>query len=226
MPTTKRSPAQSLAKKQPSYETRSEAVPGTVLSPRGSASLHELSQTHELIIDAVADLLTQGGHSDDIDSLLYAAMAHTRRRTYSRCCDDAVEVDGHASDFVRKNLSDWKTDLAIGWRRNRRGLRPDVDQKTISERIRFNTRERIWDSFEDFMSRAGFEDQALMLNVLSNHENRNRPAESKANEIYLATAFATEIDQSVAYLRVPVSMLAMAEKYISALRAIEDKAVA
>ena len=34
------------------------------------------------VVEAVAELLTSGGHQDDVDGLLYAAMAHQRRRRF------------------------------------------------------------------------------------------------------------------------------------------------
>ena len=62
-----------------------------------------------------------------------------------------------------------------------------------------------------------------MLNVLSNWDHRSFPAENGNDEIYLATAFAEEIDRNTAYMKVPKAMADQVQKYVDALRAIERK---
>jgi hypothetical protein len=124
----------------------------------------ELSRTHELIVDAVTTLLTSGGHRDEVDSLLYAAMGHTRRRTYGALTDDK-NASIQVTEFIRENFDQWRTDVAIGWRKNERAEPSAFEPKTIKDRIRATVRERVRGGFENFMIWASPEEQHLLLSI-------------------------------------------------------------
>jgi hypothetical protein len=42
-----------------------------------------MTRTHEMIVDAVTEILTSGGHQDDVDGLIYAAISRAPRPTRS-----------------------------------------------------------------------------------------------------------------------------------------------
>lgn len=199
-------------------ETTSRPVPAPFYRPE------QLSRTHEMIIDAVTSLLSHGGHPDDVAALTRAAMAHTRRRTVSAFCDDAGDINKRAMEFIDDRIDEWKEDLAAAWKENRRLERAEAEAKTITERIRVNTRESVTEHFDDFMLKASFEEQVLMLNVLVYHKSRSVAAENTISENYLASAFETEIGRNAFHLSVPERMVDDVENYIKALRAIDKAA--
>jgi hypothetical protein len=228
MPTaTKRtSPA-----KSPATPALSKELPEIAATPerRGPAPFYDpadLTRTHELIIDAVTTLLTTGGHTEDVDSLLYSAMSHTRRRTFSGFTEDQDEIARVIREFIKADFDNWKHDLVTAWRKNRRPDMPHVEPHSITERIRANTREDLASSFEDFMQQASPEEMRLMHAVMMDWESRHHVAEAGKNEMYLGMAFEYQLGHPRCYVRIPDHMVDRVEKYVEALRAIEDKAVA
>jgi hypothetical protein len=206
-------------------ELLAEQKPATVQPGRLSNEAADMSRTHELVLDAVTAMLTTGGHPEDVDRLLRSTMAHTRRRTYSGFGSVGDAADKGNKEFVQNHINEWKIDLAVFWSKNRRAERPEDAKETFTQIIRANTREKVWGLFEEFMANGSVDEQVLMLNVLSNRDHRNFPAEHKQDEIYLATAFAEEIDRCTAYMKVPKSMVEQTQAYVNALRAIERKEV-
>jgi hypothetical protein len=138
-------------------ETKTAAEPATRSVPAPLYQPETLGQTQELIIDAVTAMLTHGGHRDDVVRLVRSAMSHTRRRTYTDLIDDPAKLDRVAAEFIREDFGEWKEDLAATWKENRRPERAEAEAKTITERIRVNTRERVTDLFDEFMTTATFE---------------------------------------------------------------------
>jgi hypothetical protein len=216
-------PTKRTTAKQATTKTAT-AVGGTRSVPPPFYPTESLSQTQELITDAVTAMLTHGGHRDDVDRLVRAAMSHTRRRTYTNLIDDPAELNKVAADFIRDDFDEWKEDLAATWKQNRRPERAEAKAKTITERIRANTRERVTELFDEFMTKATFEAQTLLINVLNNHSGRSMTAEHMDAENYLASAFEAEIGRDVCHLRVPERMVDDVENYVRALRAIDRAA--
>jgi hypothetical protein len=210
-------------KTKPITPTKRHRSAQTAETPAAFYSPDELSKTQELIVDAVTELLTHGGDKGDVNLLLSAAMGHTRRRTVSRNTDDKEQIEKHVLDFIETNMGEWKTDLAIAWRRNRRPDRAAAEATTLTERIRTNTREKVRGAFEEFIIDAAYEEQVLMLNVLETRDGTSRGAAAKLNEIYLASAFSFEIGSDEAYMKVPGKLLGAVQKYIDALLAIEGR---
>ena len=187
----------------------------------------ELPKTHELIIDAVADMLHSGGRTEDVDALIIAAMSHVRRRWMVGIGPKAPETGSDALEFIRQEFNEWKAELVVGWKRNKwpEGA-PRFEPKTITEVIRFNVRARAEGVFREFMSHASPEELALMAEVLATRESQSFPSWSKSDEIFLATAFDDVVERrgQKSYIKVPGHLVDQVEKYIDALRAIEDKA--
>lgn len=205
------------------------AVPPKPTAPERQLPLDpsRLSRTHELIIDAVTTMLTMGGHRDDVEGLLTAAMAHTRRRTFVKGVgleDDDEKVAEVIADFVNSDFDDWKQDLVFAWRKNKRNDPPAFEPKTITDRIRANVREELTDQFEKFMGTASPEEQRFLAEVLVDYESRHSAAEVGEHELYLGMAFEYQLGQPRAHVRVPERLLDKVQKYVDALLAVEDRA--
>lgn len=183
----------------------------------------ELSRTHELIVDAVTSMLTTGGHRDDVDSLIYAAMGHTRRRTYGVSADDWNEHSDKITEYVHDEHLSWRTDLAIGWRKNERAEPSAFEPETIKDRIRATVRERVRRGFENFMSTAAPEEQRLLQSIFEVWESSSLPAEYGSDEMVLGDAFEFALGRNATFVKIPRRMLDKVQQYIDALRAIEDK---
>ena len=187
---------------------------------------NETSQTHELVIDAVATMLSFDSDSRDVDTLLVAAMRHIRRRTFAPMIDDHGEIDALAEDFVRKNFADWKADIVAECRKNR--AKPEaapLSLDTVTTKLRENARRMVIGGFEEFLSRASPEEIRFLHEVFVNCENQRLAAEQKQAEIYIASAFEMELTNT-RYLQVPARLVKQVEQYIAALRAVEGKVVA
>jgi hypothetical protein len=226
MATKRTSPATSPATKR-SLPVQ-EIPPATpVPAPAPSHDPAELSRTHELIVDAVTTMLSTGGHPADVDSLLRAAMAHTRRRTLEHCgVHDQAEAAREASKFIGEEYQEWKHDLVAAWRKNRRKEPGAFEPETITDRIRFNVRDTLTDQFEEFMGEASPEEQRFLSEVFLGWDSSHLSAECKRDELFLGNAFEFELGRNGCYIRVPKQMLDRVQKYVDALRAVEDKEVA
>jgi hypothetical protein len=185
-----------------------------------------MTRTHELIVDAVTAMLTRGGHRNDVDMLLRAAMAHTRRRTYdSFDADESVASDA-AAKFISTHYEDWRQDLVTVWRKNKLNPVPVLEPKSITDRIRANVRETLAGMFEEFLAVSSPEEQRFFLDVLRSFSSRNHPAEGGDSELFIATAFENELGRDRCHIQVPERMVDRVQAYVDALRAIDDKAVA
>ena len=177
MPNIKRSPAPPAktkavaVKKAPPVEPFSAraAVRATVGDPGPAIPYY---QPEDLAVltnsSSTRCALSTGGHPDDVDSLLHAAMAHTRRRTTSDHCDDPGK---HVSGFLRDHYEEWKHDLVAGWRKNRHNAPGAFEPKSITDRIRANVREDAAANFESFLETASPEEIRLMENILLDRES-------------------------------------------------------
>ena len=207
--------------------------PGTATTPTQPPAFiphyfnpNETSQTHELVIEAVATMLSRDSDSRDVDMLLTAAMRHIRRRTYSDLTDDQSEIDARAEEFVQKDFADWKADVVAEWRKNR--TTPEAESSsldTITAKLRENSRQVVIGSFEAFLSQASPEEIRFLREVFMNCENQRLAAEHKHAEIYIASAFEMELTNG-RYLQVPARLVKQVERYIDALRAVEGKELA
>jgi hypothetical protein len=224
MPNAKRSPAKSPAKTN--RETPTVASEPTRSSGPYSVGPERLSTTHELIIDAVSDLLTHGGFVEDVDGLIHSAMAHTQRRVLTPICKgQPAEIDKRATGYIRENFDQWKADLAIAWRANKRPEQPGFEAKTISQRIRASRRDQLLDRFGDFMRQATPEELYIMSDVLWLWDCGMVDPIDGVDEIPLGEAFGNALDRNDTYIRIPKDMRARVQRYVDALIAADDKAV-
>ena len=228
-------PATAKRQPRPTSHLKTVAARSTVtpvLAPEPGAHIpyfnpNETSQTHELVIDAVATMLSLDSDSRDVDMLLIAAMRHIRRRTFADLYDDEKELNIMVDKFVDRDFVDWKADIVGEWRKNR-NLTPERSSalNTITAKIRENARRLLIGSFDVFMVQASPEEIRFLFEVLNNWDGRHRTAEWKDEEIYVAGAFEMELNRNTRYLRVPERMTKQVQQYIDALRAIEGKEAA
>jgi hypothetical protein len=224
-------PAQSPAKQKQAANSASRVAGIPAETATGAVTLkvaaEELPRTHEMIIDAVADLLTHGGHADDANSLICASISHIERRAYEKGIGikDQKVISEAISHAIHEFHGEWKTDLAIGWRKNRRPETPPAfAAPTITGRIRANSRERMDDLLLKFAGSAAPEEQHLMIEILQVWDSVQSITPLRANgEIFLGEAFYATLGKDAAFIKVPSSMVDQVQKYVDALQAIENK---
>jgi hypothetical protein len=212
----------------PKTDTPAASPINDTAAPRfyGFPEPEDLTRTHELIVDAVTTMLTHGGHPDDVDTFLHAVMAHTRRRTFSQLVDDEAQMGTYVQKFIREQFNEWKTDLTVGWRKNKFPEQPQVTATSVTDRIRMNVRETVEGQFVGFMNEASPEEIRFLNEVFTDWDSRHLVAESRSDEIYLGMAFEYQLSgTSRGYIRIPERMMKQVQKYVDALRAIEDKEV-
>jgi hypothetical protein len=124
-----------------------------------------LSRTDALIADAVVQLLTYGGHREDVHLLTRCAMVHTRRRTFGCLVDDPATIRKLLEEFIESDMAHWKADLALAWRRNKRADPQAFEPETITERIRANVRDELRGHFEHFIKDAPPEESRFLDSV-------------------------------------------------------------
>jgi len=185
----------------------------------------EMNPTQELIVNAISDMLTHGGHEEDVDSLIVTAMTHLEHRQLDYLFNDKPEERKPLIDRrINAGFEGWKTDLAIAWRANKRKEFPESDAKTISEQIRTNGRDLLNDDFEEFLRDATPEETRLLTSILNTRNNGPWDRIKGSEEILLGMAFGYELGQNETYIRIPRGFRGKTQKYIDALQAIEDKA--
>jgi hypothetical protein len=204
--------------------TRTKAAKGRSARPREQHGERALGPAHEKIIDAVSDMLTHGGHEDDVDTLLVAAMSHIERRGLGELfSDDPARRNQIIARRISLVLAGWKTDLAAAWLANKRPDRAEFQAKTISERIRAREREVLIDRFEDFLGTATPEELRLLSAIFAARNNGIVAPIEGVEEIPLGDAFAGELDRNETYIRIPRDFGDKIAKYIQALQAKADK---
>lgn len=189
-------------------------------SPPAPKQIHErpeLPKAHELIVDAVADMLTHGGASSDVDALITAAMRH---RWGATSTDDDEDYMG---EFIRKTFEQWKSELTVYWGRNLRGQPGSFEAKTITDRIRENVRESLWDKFRKFIDCASPEEQHIMNEMLALWDPA-AGAYLRDDDIRLGYAFQCVLGNynETTMIKVPKRLLNKVQEYVDALRTEEN----
>ena len=215
--TTKTSPAESQAK------TNVQTVAPEPVTTRKAAPV--IPQTIDLITDAVSEMLTTGTSDRALNRLLLATIEHKTRRVYERGIgiEDEKEISEAVDRYIKRDFEPWKQDIFAVWRHNRRESPAAVEPSTITERIRLNARDVLESRLESFVGGATPEDIRFMSEVMVDWDNRHL---SQGDELYLGMAFEYQLDTPPGcYMRIPERLVSQVQKYIDALRAIEDKAV-
>lgn len=209
----------------PTKRTRTPKTPPATPAAVSDHRTPELSETHEVIIDAVSDMLAHGGREDDIDNLINATMSHANFRELGELFSGKPESLQETIDKrIENGMAGWKTDLSLSWRKNKRPQRPEFEPKTISDRVRARARDVLIDRFEEFLQEAKPEEIRLLGAIFHAREGGSFGAVEGVEEIPLGEAFAFELDRNDTYIRIPKGFRARVQKYVDALQAIEDRA--
>ncbi len=180
--------------------------------------------THDLIADAIGEMLTRGTTDSCLDRVLIAAISHISSRVYAHLDTDEAEIEKIINCDVDHYFRPWKTDILASWRNTRRDSPAAVEPKTVAERIRAEVREDVERQFEEFLDRGTPEEMRFLREVLTDHESRSHltPLSSDA-EMALGQTFDFALGDSRVYLRIPERIADQVQDYVRALRAIEDK---
>lgn len=178
----------------------------------------ELMPIQQLIADEVSDMLLHGGHSGDIESLLFAALGHYYFRMFlatagrSGQWEDA-ECRESAETCVIKSLPTWKNKLTSAWVENLRTT-PKPTPIDVVGRIRAGVMDDLRDAFGEFLSQGSPEDHRLLLLILQRvNESSLRDREGT---VALATVFAEQLG-TTAYIQVPERIREEVEQYANSL---------
>jgi hypothetical protein len=191
---------------------------------------HEFTQVQLSIIDAVSDIVVNGGDDEAMDELVHATAYHMQRREYLKLYEDRPEklanLDREVNDALIRHgmLNDWKTDLKIAQRLTKRAPAPERPEPSdVAGKIREAVRNDVEERLEDFMADASPEEMHLMREVLMDRESFYRP---RTDDLPLALGFNLALGEFQHVVKVPRRMLAKVENYLDALRAVEGKEVA
>ncbi len=122
--TAKRKPATQTKRAAGTRARRNGGKPATSPETAGVAAAapyrNELTRIQKIAIDALSDLIVNGGNGDDEDSMIHAALGHYWRRFWSESNRDPKELGDSVSKFIEDNYRDWQADLTLAWKMNRK----------------------------------------------------------------------------------------------------------
>jgi hypothetical protein len=217
--TQKQTPRRSVPTPRPA--TVPAAAPPAQPKPR------ELAPIQQFIADAVAHLIVNGGHDDDLDSILWHAIAHEWQRTTNYLVDEPQKAREGAEKRAGNVHQEYKAELLMAIRQNRKATPAEtIEPKTATERIRANLIDTLSYKFEEFLRDATPEERYLMLEILMDHDSGNHGSDA-FDELPLARAFDYALGIAAPeYVKVPYTMRKTVEAYIEALKAanVKDKA--
>src|SRR5438552_18777989 len=83
-------------------------------TPKPSPTVGELTSIQEQLADIVGDIILHGGHSEEVDPLLYAAVAHSWKMRFSNN-SDYPKLNDDAQEWAQKHWENWKQRLIRSW---------------------------------------------------------------------------------------------------------------
>lgn len=184
----------------------------------------EFNRTQEIIIDAVSDMLTAGGHQDSLDALVMACADHYTRRVWTSLINDPNKLDERLREQRAGLEPEWRFNLQVAIRVNKRLPEPKrIEPSDVSARIREAVREDVMDYFAWFLEQASWEEMHFMNDVLLDWSSRHHHPDFGADEVYLASAFEETVRRDNGWMKVPKDMAEQMQAYLNALRAVEGK---
>jgi hypothetical protein len=179
----------------------------------------ELAPIQQFIADEVADMLIRGADKgDDLDSLLWVALANSKRRFLFNYEADKQKVEQQVRDTTLADFKGHQAELLIAIHQNQLAPPADkVEPKTATARIRARLLETLRDNFEAFLHHGTPEERQIMHEVLISHSSVNKGSDN-FDELPLAKAFDEEIGKgSREYIRVPSAMREQVNCYVECL---------
>jgi hypothetical protein len=193
-----------------------EPITGTAPAVR-----RELTPVQTLICDEIADMLIHGGHKEDTDCMVWAALLNMHRRHFGALYDTDKERDDRARETARCDYPDCTAELTMEWKRNKRPEQPNAEPKPAAERIRAQVIDTLREEFDWFLIKGTPEEHRLLLDILQDHEGCNH-GRTALDELPLAQAFEYAIGGAAPeYLKVPRRMRKQVEHYIECLKAAD-----
>ncbi len=222
--TTTKRPAQSGA--TPATDAEKAALQARIDKADELAGIHKLPQSIDQITEALSEMLSIGTREALLENVIAGAIEHINRRTYARGIGiDEQDVIWKAVDReISHNLQPWKQDVMAEWRRNRRQSPARIEPKHIDDLIRAEVRDALEYNLESFLGKATPKEVRFLADVMSDWNSRSFAAPNDDAEIYIGLAFERQLGRDNCYLRVPERMVDQVEKYVAALRAIDNKA--
>jgi hypothetical protein len=185
----------------------------------------ELTPIQQLIADEIGELIMRGGAMEDVDSILWSAVACMERRRLETLRIGEKERDEMITKRVRADFDRMKAELVLSWRGASRPGKPGAQTQSNAAhlRIRAMVIETLRERFECFLSEGTPEEHRLMSDILIDHESSNR-GRNAFDELPLGRAFEYQVQAYARdYVRVPGSMREQVEQYIECLKAVDSK---
>jgi hypothetical protein len=178
----------------------------------------------ELAADLFGDMLLNGARREETELLLNALLIHQWHRDFPDWPRDPVAALEHARDFARKRYDETHGNLVAAWPK-KPAAPEEPTPKTLTEKIRYQTRDTVRTLFEDFMGSASPEELSLMRDIFTERDSYHLPADSNpVQEIYLATAIESATGgYGATHIKVPRKMVPLIEKLVAARQEIEQK---
>lgn len=203
----------------PSRKPKLQPVtPATKQRPAAAPHARDLTEFQKFVCDTAADLIFNGGHEDDLGSLVWALAGHYYRRRF----DGLPNLDDVVDKFVKDNIADWSRQFAGSWPAD--GSSPVKEKRPrpqgATERILANKRRELMSQFEDFVSSATPVEQRLMYDILLDWESGSKQCPDRPDadpEIELARAFMYQIDGCNFYLKVSEKHRKAVEEFLALL---------
>jgi len=178
----------------------------------------KLSEFQELVCETVGDLILRGGHEDEINKILDAAIGHYYRRMFprSKMGDCPQQETDRVNKFIEDRYDDWHRKLAREWPAPAQ-VKDEPPLKGVVARVYATLRTDLQERLDDFMSEAGADDKYLLRDILMDWEGGKLPADYEDPEANLATAFMYRINDAHTYFKVPDKIKDLVESYIRLL---------
>jgi hypothetical protein len=199
--------------------TTQEAAAAATPPPR------PLTNLQALIADEVADMLTRGGHEDEINDLLWAALGHKCRKQWSVFFDDVEKVDGLVRKFTPQEVAGSKAELEAEWRRNSRAPTEETTEPaTASQRIRARLVNQMRERFESFVMDGNPMEHWVLSEILLTHQCANRGS-FEGDELPLAMAMTEQMEGITReFIRIPDGIRSEVERYVTLLQTAQKAA--
>jgi hypothetical protein len=181
----------------------------------------KLTEFQEHLFNLLGDLALNGGDSDELHRMLYAAMAHDFRRRFARHGDSREETDRHIATYISNREEEWIVDLTCSWPKAKE--RETASPATVTEYLRANVRDALEYRFREFLNEGKPEELRLMDSVLMDWSS-STPAYVGDPDLELGNSFERELARGVRWVRVPEDLRDKIVTFVQLLTEREDAA--
>ena len=199
-------------------QTKLKKNPAQDKAPKAPPITRELTPLQEQLCDIAAHLLMNGGHEDDVYSVVYGLAAHAYRHKFPEYPKDALERDknadrwasGQAPIFIRQLIRHWPDVMP----------EPEaVQPSTVAEMARQSARSRMMNAVQEFdqssMLEGSIGDVYLLAHILEI---------VVSGGTCLADAFAFEIDADFTWVKTARHHVKAVEQFIVLITGEKEEA--